>query len=154
MIELELEGRSFRFDRPNAIQQLHLTRKLAPLMPALAPVFERVVVSLKGKDPKEYLDALAKDLVPLAELAQGFTDQLAAMKDSDAEYVFDVCLSALMIKTGDNWHVFWNKVAHMPMDKDCNDPALLLRLVLRVLKESLGNFINGFLTSDKEPEAA
>jgi hypothetical protein len=148
VVEFEIDGRSFRFDKPSAMEQLHLTRKLAPLMPALAPVFDRIRQDFK--DGRNIDD----DLLALADLAQSFADQLAAMKNEDAEYVFDVCLSCLWLKRGDNWAAFWAKQAHTPMDKDCNDPALLLRLVLRVLKESLGNFIAGFLTNAQEPEAA
>jgi tail assembly chaperone len=146
VIELEVDGRRFRLEKPNAMEQLHLTRKLAPLLPALAPVIDRVREDLqKGMKVDE-------DLTALAELSQGFADQLAAMKNEDAEYVFDICLSALMVEHNGNWVNFWAKQAKMPMVKELNDAALLLRLVLRVLRETLGNFISGFLMSAQEPE--
>jgi hypothetical protein len=145
MIEFDLDGRDYRFEKPSAMEQLHLTRKLAPLLPPLAPLITEVVKALEAK---------GSDWLALAALAQPFADALAGMKDTDAEYVFDKCLAVIRVKHQDHWITFWNSGAKASMLADSNDPSLMLRLVLRVLKESLANFMQGFLTSVKEPPQA
>jgi hypothetical protein len=147
MIEFELDGREYRFEKPSAMVQLHLTRKISTLLPALAPLISEIAKAINENKS-------AEDWLEVAALAQPFTDALSAMKNEDAEYVFGECLSVIRIKHQGNWIAFWSGPAKGSMIAELNDPSLLLRLTVRVLKESLANFTRGFLTSAREPQAA
>lgn len=154
MIEFDMDGGHYRLEKPNAMQQLHLSRKLAPLLPALAPVVDRMLQELRGKNSGEFAKVIEGKLLDLAQLAQPFADQLANMKDEDAEYVFDLCLGCTWVQHDGNWIKFWVKGAKMPSVKELNDPSIMIKLVLRVIRESLGNFITGFATNVQEPASA
>lgn len=146
MTEFEIDGKQFRFERLSAMQQFHVSRKIAPLIPPLMPVFVQVQNDVKrGKRMQDELEILGPMLQPLA-------DGLAGMKDEDAEFVFNACLSVMRYKHGENWIAMWNSTGKVAMVMELNDISLLLRLVVRVIVESLASFMQGFVTS-AEPTA-
>jgi hypothetical protein len=157
MTEFEIDGKSFRISKLSAIQQFHLQRKIAPLIPPLIPVFLRVSRSLAAAADKEKRkNVVIEDMGSIAELAQPFADGLAGMKDADAEYVFSTALSAVQFKsTEKDWAPVWSVSAKAPMFQDFMDMAMMIRLIVRVIMDSLGPFIRGFLTDQlNEPETA
>lgn len=156
MVEFELEGKSFRFDKLTAMQQFHVSRKIAPLLPPLMPIFVKIAKEKeeaekpkRGKKEK----GLTDDLESIGPLLQPFADGLAAMSDDASEYVFGTCLGAVRYLHNDNWIPMWSVGGKVAMVMELNDFSLLLRLVVRVIAESLSPFIAGFLTNAKEPPA-
>jgi len=136
MIEFELQGNQYRAGKLDAFAQLHVSRRIAPLIPALIPVFVRVA---KG--------GLTKDLAGLAEIIKPFADGLAAMDDESAEFVITTCLSVVKRQaTGNNWAPVWSKSGKCSMFDDI-DLGAMIPLVVRVIQDSLGPFIQGMLTS-------
>lgn len=143
MVEFEIDGRQFRFDKMPAMQQFHVSRKIAPLMPPLFPIFAQVAKEMEGK-------GLSTDLNKLGPLLAPFTEALAQMSDESAEYVFNACLGAIRYKHGDNWIPLWNTSGRVVMVAELNDPSLLLRLTARVIQDSLAPFIASFASGLKE----
>jgi hypothetical protein len=138
--EFESDGHLYRIRKLSAFQQFHLSRKIAPLIPPLVPIFLQF--------SKEERDAGA-----LALLLQPFADGLAAMPDSAAESVMNTCLSAIKRKAdiGDAFVPIWiNQVA---MFSDLNDVSKLFPLVMRVIQDSLGPFIGGLVSSSQSTKA-
>lgn len=150
MVEFEIGGKQFRFEKLPAMQQFHVSRKIAPLMPPLMPVFAQVAKDLA----KEKKGSMTDDLEKIGPLLQPFCDALAGMPDETAEYVFGTCLSIIRVNHSGNWISFWNSTAKMAMMADMNDAGLMIQLVARVIQDSLAPFIAGFLTSAGEPEKA
>jgi hypothetical protein len=158
MIEFEIENKSFRFDKLTAMQQFHVSRKIAPLLPPLMPIFVKIAkekekeekAAASGEDGRGMADALES----IGPLLQPFADGLAEMSDDASEYVFGTCLGAVRYRHNDNWIPMWSVTGKVAMVIELNDVSLLLRIVVRVIAESLAPFINGFLTNAKEPEAA
>lgn len=142
MIEFDIGDKQYRADKLNAFQQFHVSRKIAPLVPALIPVFLSVT-RMKG--------GLAANLPSIADALQLFADGLAALPDEAAEYVISTCLSVVRRRQGDNWAAVWSGSAKAMMFDDINDMGTILPIVYRVIEHNLGPFIQGLLTS-QQPE--
>lgn len=140
-MEFNLGEKQFRTGKLDAFQQFHISRKLGPIIPTLIPVFMGIAKNdgFKG-GMAEYAEVLAPLLAPFAE-------GLAAMSNEDSEYVISTCMSVVKRKaTGDNWAPVWSNSARACMfdDMDLGD---IIQIVLKVVQESLGNFIRGLLMS-------
>lgn len=141
--EIKLGDNLYSIGRLSAMQQLHVSRRIAPIIPALLPVFVR----LRGKGMGEDLDGLAEALQPLA-------DGLAALKDEDAEYVVGNCMSAVQRQQSTGWARTWAIEQKRFMFEDM-DMGVILPLVVQVIVANLGPFIQGLLTSQaSSPEPA
>lgn len=140
MIEFELGTKQYRAEKLNAFQQFHVSRKIAPLIPALIPVFLSVS-QMKG--------GLQQNLPTIAGLLQPFADGIAALPDDAAEYVMSTCLSVVRRRTdGETWAPVWSSSAKSVMFDDM-DLGGLMPIVMRVIQENLGPFIQGLLTSQQ-----
>lgn len=140
MTEFEMAGVQYRIGKLDAFKQFHVSRKIAPLIPTLVPVF--VKLSQSGK--------LTDDLSSLSEVLQPFADGIAAMSDNDAEYVLGTCLSVVRRKSGDTWAPIWHSDKSVCMFDDI-DMGGMISIAVRVIQESLGPFIAGMLTNRDTP---
>lgn len=140
--EIELNGSHFSIGRLSAMQQLHVSRRVAPIVPALIPVF----VGLRGKESfGDNLEGLAVALQPLA-------DGLAGLKDEDAEYVVGTCLSVVQRRQDTGWARVWALEQKRLMFEDM-DMSVILPIVVQVIIANLGPFIQGLLTSQASSPA-
>lgn len=137
MAEIELSGNRYSIGRLNAKQQFHLSRRIAPVLPPLIPVYLRLA---QGGTP------LMDDPSSLGELLQPFTDGLAAMKDEDADYIMGVCLSVVQRQQNGAWANVWSTSQGVCMFQDM-DLGVILPLIVRVITQNLGPFMQGLLTS-------
>ncbi|MEN6629819.1 MAG: phage tail assembly chaperone [Sulfuricella sp.] len=137
MLEFQIGGKEYRAQKLDAFEQLHVSRKIAPLLPALIPIFVNII-----KDKKSALT----DLASLAELIAPFTEGLADMSNEASEYVVSTCLSAIQRKQGDNWTPVWSKSGKCSMFDDV-DMSSMIPMIIKVIQDSLGPFIRGMLTS-------
>lgn len=137
-MEFTLGEKQFRTSKLDAFSQFHVSRKLAPIIPTLIPVFVKI-----ARDGVELTD-----IASYAEILAPFADGLAAMSNEDSEYVLSTCMSVVKRKTvgNDNWAVVWSNSARACMfdDMDLGD---IIQIVLKVVQDSLGNFIRGLLMS-------
>ena len=143
MIEFEIGGKNYRADKLPAMQQFHVSRKIAPLVPALIPVFVKVA-AMKG--------GIKDNLAAIAEVLQPFADGVASLPDADAEYIFATCLSVVRRRQGEHWAPVWSSSANATMFDDL-DIGSMIPIVVRVIQANLGPFISGLLTSQQETSA-
>jgi hypothetical protein len=136
MLEFEVSGQQYRARKLTAFQQFHVSRKVAPILPTLVPVFVRLKQS----------ENLMDDLATTAAALQPFADGLAAMKDEDGEFVISTCLSVVQRETQGNWAAVWSVQSKVCMFDDI-DLGIMIPLILKVIQDSLGPFISGLLTS-------
>ncbi len=151
-MEFESGGYNFRIDKLNAFDQLHLSRKIAPLLPALAPVFVKYVEMGDG-------GLLGSRILEIAELAEPFTVALASMKNEDAEQVMTMALASVKVQTDaarNVWIPLWVPQGRMASVVELNDLGKLLPVVIKVITFNLGNFIDGLLTrrGEASPESS
>lgn len=166
-MEFELDRHRFRVKKLNAINQLHLTRKISPLLPALTPIFMEASKKLgklaanedlkEGKLTNIPIDLLSMDVLDVLSLAQPFADALAGMPDQDAEQVFSMTLASVQVLTStqqDVWMPLWNASAKMTCMDELDDAGKLLPIVIRVIVFNLRNFMDGLVTNRAEASPA
>jgi hypothetical protein len=136
--EFEIDGKSYRIGKLSAFEQFHLSRKIAPLIPPLIPVF--MELSKNG--------GITGDLTNLPALIQPFADSLASMSDAAAEAILNICLSVLSRRAdvGESYVRVWHKDRKVFMFEDLNSMEQTIPLVVRVIQDSLGPFIQGLLS--------
>ncbi|MCA8249262.1 hypothetical protein LGN13_10690 [Burkholderia multivorans] len=179
--EIELNGTRYAIGKLSAMQQFHVSRRIAPIIPPMIPVLMKFYAELEqadvarqqavanaalaalaeGKVPIEAADAPAVDkssellsmVDAIAPVLQPFADALAGLKDEDAEYVFGTCLSVVERWQGAGWAKVWS-VAHKTSMFDDIGIDVMLPLVVRVVVANLGSFISGLLTSQASSPSA
>ncbi|WP_176331883.1 MULTISPECIES: phage tail assembly chaperone [Burkholderia cepacia complex] len=179
--EIQLNGGRYVIGKLSAMQQFHVSRRIAPIIPPMIPVLMKFYAELEqadvareqaranaalaalaeGKGPSEAADAPAADksrellsmVDAIAPVLQPFADALAGLKDEDAEYVFGTCLSVVERWQGTSWAKVWN-IAHKTSMFDDIGIDVMLPLVVRVVVANLGPFISGLLTSQASNPAA
>ena len=142
-IEIDLNGNRYSIGNLSAKQQFHVSRRIAPIIPTMIPIFLQIQASGNG---------LTGNLEGLASILQPFADGIAGMKDEDADYVIDSCLSVVQRKQDGGWFNVIGSTKQM-MFQDI-DLGVMLPLAVRVIVENLGPFIQGLLTSQAGSPAA
>lgn len=155
MSDFELGADTYRIGKLNAFQQFHLSRKVAPIIPTLIPVFLKLKSSAKEAKAESGVDTaltpLSGDLGALAELLQPFADGIADMPDETAEFILSTCLGVVQRKQGVAWFPVWNASQNVCMFDDL-DLGVMMKLSVRVITESLGPFLRGMLTGQSTPK--
>ena len=146
---IPIGGHDYTIGRLNALDQLHVSRKIAPIIPNIMPILtevakgdlEKVIASIETDENAELagLEPLAKALEPLMEA-------IAKIPEEDVNYVIYKCLS--VVKR--NGSVVCRGESIMFDDLDMNH---LLPLTVAVIRTNLGNFIQGLLTKASSIQA-
>lgn len=145
-MEIELNGNTYRVEKLTAMEQFHVSRRIAPIVPTIIPIF----AGLAGSPEESFLEKLPS----MSGAIQSFADGIATMPDEASEYVLSTCLSVVRRKVDQGWAPVWSKSHRVPMFDDI-DISILLNLAIRVIKDSLNPFIQGLVSSQKmSPEKA
>lgn len=143
-LEFEIAGQRYRAEKLDAFKQLHVSRKIAPIVPKLLPMF------LKFAGNKE---SLKDDLAGMAEAFEPLAQALADMPDADCEYVFGACFSVISRYQQNGWTTIWVPSVKSLMFDDI-DIGVMFQLASRVIMDSLGPFIRGLLANPAVSPAA
>ena len=166
---MEINGIDYSIGRLNAVDQFHVSRKIAPIVPKLMPIIAEVAKgdlsktiaaieaqnahkSTENEDDQEApeqsdVDADLSDLEPLAEAFSPLMDVIAQMPEEDVNYIIFKCLG--VVKRGGAVVCRNNTIMF-----DDIDMTQLLPLVIATIRINMGNFIQGLLTkasSMKQP---
>lgn len=146
---IPIGGHDYAIGRLNALDQLHVSRKIAPIVPNIMPILTEVA---KG-DLEKVIESIEADenaelggLEPLAKALEPFMEAIARMPEDDVNYVIYKCLS--VVKR--NGAVVCRGESIMFDDLDMNH---LLPLTVAVIRTNLGNFIQGLLTKASSIQA-
>ena len=146
---IPIGGHDYTIGRLNALDQLHVSRKIAPIVPNIMPILTEVA---KG-DLEKVIESIEADenaelagLEPLAKALEPFMEAIAKMPEDDVNYVIYKCLS--VVKR--NGAVVCRGESIMFDDLDMNH---LLPLTVAVIRTNLGNFIQGLLTKASSIQA-
>jgi hypothetical protein len=146
MLEFTLDGNDYRAGKLDAFQQLHVSRKLAAVLPKAVPGL--LAMAGSAEDAANDLGSLVAAFAPAGEA-------LAAMPEADVDFVFHTCLAVVQRRnaTGraETWSAIWNGAARRLMFEDIGLDAMT-QIVFRVIGDSLGNFTRGLLA--KLPQQA
>lgn len=146
---IPIGGHDYTIGRLNALDQLHVSRKIAPIIPNIMPILTEVA---KG-DLEKVIESIEADenaelagLEPLAKALEPFMEAIAKIPEEDVNYVIYKCLS--VVKR--NGSVVCRGESIMFDDLDMNH---LLPLTVAVIRTNLGNFIQGLLTKASSIQA-
>lgn len=142
---MEINGIDYSIGRLNAVDQFHVSRKIAPIVPKLMPIITEVakgdltkVLESINQDEDGNLSDLG-DLQPLADALSPLMDAIAQMPEDDVNYIIYKCLS--VAKRGSAAVCRNNTIMF-----DDIDMTQVLPLVIATIRINLGNFIQGLLT--------
>jgi hypothetical protein len=136
-LEFEIAGQRYRAEKLDAFKQLHVSRKIAPIIPKLLPMFLKFA---------EQGDSMKADLAGMAEAFEPLAQALADMSDADCEYVFNACLGVVARHQQGNWASVWSGGSLMFDDIDM---GIMVQIAAKVIWDSLGGFIQGLLSNAK-----
>lgn len=170
---MEINGIEYTIGRLNAVDQFHVSRKIAPIVPQLLPIIAEVAkgdltkaiaaieenekkvkkAEESGEDEKTSLelDAIPDlgDLKPLAEAFSPLMEVFASMPEENVNFIIYKCLS--VVKRGGAVVCRNNTIMF-----DNLDMTEILPLVIATIRLNLGNFILGLLTQasimQKQPQ--
>ncbi|KVP84547.1 hypothetical protein WJ95_20520 [Burkholderia ubonensis] len=153
--EIQLNGVRYAIGKLSAMQQFHVSRRIAPIIPPMIPVLLQFYEEMDktGEAPADEKQGVLALVDSIAPMLQPFADALAGLKDEDAEYVFGMCLSVVERWQGAGWAKVWS-AAHKTSMFDDIGIDVMLPLVVRVVVANLGPFIAGLLTSQASSPAA
>lgn len=124
----------------DARTQFHIARRLAPLVKGLGEVVNSVggVGEVIDAAKRGEIRTVISKIDPFA-IAQPLLDALASMKDEDADYIIDKCMSATRRRgVGDAWGPIVS-VNGLPMYPDM-DYLVLTQIAYHVIQRNLVNF--------------
>lgn len=138
MAEFVIAGQNYRTVKMDAWHQFHLSRKVSPFIPTLAPIFVALADSQKD-------NPLSADLAGMAQLFEPFAEAIAGMSVEDAEYVMGTCLAVTSRQQGSTWAPVCSGQQRAIMFDDV-DAGVMLQIAVTVIRESLGPFFAGLLS--------
>jgi len=131
-LEFDLAGHTYKAGRLDAMTQLHVVRRLAPILTTLRAVAE---------------EGAGRNVSPEAAL-QRAVEALGEVSDNAVEYVIARSMERVQRKIdGDRgWVPAWNKAAGKPQFDDIGG-IHLLTIASRVVMNELGPFFDGLASS-------
>ena len=145
-MQITISGKNYTIGRLNALDQLHVSRKIAPIIPSLIPIISevakgglsKVIESMESGDDVELENIDLKELDGLSSALSPLMDVIAGMSEGDTNLVIHKCLS-VVIRDG---AVLCRGESIMFDDLDMMQ---ILPLVVAVIRKNLGNFIQDLL---------
>ena len=145
-MQITISGKNYTIGRLNALDQLHVSRKIAPIIPSLIPIISevakgglsRVIESMESGDDVELENIDLKELDGLSGALSPLMEVIAGMSEGDTNLVIHKCLS-VVIRDG---AVLCRGESIMFDDLDMMQ---ILPLVVAVIRKNLGNFIQDLL---------
>lgn len=138
MTEFEINGVQYRSGKLDTFKQLHVSRKIAPLVPKVLPAFAAIAQANRPSGAAlgvGNIDLIAKAIEPV-------TNVMAEMSDADVEYLFANCLAVVQRKQGKDWAPIWRNEALMFDDIELPQ---MTQIAMKVIWDNLGPFIQGLL---------
>ncbi|MFG1429178.1 phage tail assembly chaperone [Roseixanthobacter glucoisosaccharinicivorans] len=131
-MEFKVGAHNYRSSKLDAFKQLHVARRIAPVLGELAPAM-KALMSAAGKRSADQADAISA-VLPL-------TRAIAAMPEEDCNYVLAACLSVVEREVGNvGWQRVWNQQAQALQYQDIEAPEMIM-LAANVIGENLSNFM-------------
>ena len=145
-MQITISGKNYTIGRLNALDQLHVSRKIAPIIPSLIPIISevakgglsKVIESMELGDDVELENIDLKELDGLSSALSPLMDVIAGMSEGDTNLVIHKCLS-VVIRDG---AVLCRAESIMFDDLDMMQ---ILPLVVAVIRKNFGNFIQDLL---------
>lgn len=126
--EIEVAGQTYRIGKLNAIQQFHVSRRLGPVMAAVG-------ISLQSLSA-----GMLADLSDFSAIIGPATEVMSKMTDEETNYIIFTCLGCVGRQEEARWAPVVQGSNFMYQDIDM---PVMIRLVVAVLQDNIGNFLQG-----------
>lgn len=155
-MEFEIKENEYRTTKMDVLRQFHISRKIAPVIPTLIPIFGQLAADAKANAEKAKAEGRTPDASDMLSLSMDkmslvlgpFADALASMKEEDVDYIMDVCLATVSRKVTVGNSANWARIGSAKaLAFDDIDLSVVFPIVTKVIWENLGPFINGFLSN-------
>jgi hypothetical protein len=138
MSDIEISGQAYRCGRMSTRTQLHVVKRLIPVMQGLLPLFQsatqhRLISDENGVMVPDFSS------VSIVEALAALSNTVSMLSDDDADYILDAALDCVHWRQGQRW-VPLRGPGRILLNSDADDLATQLRLLWEVLTQSLGNF--------------
>lgn len=152
---MQIGNYDYEIGRLNAIDQFHVSRKIAPVIPTIMPILtelakgelQKTIEKLESAEENDVSGLAEANLESLGVALQPLMDAFAKMPEDDVDYVIKKCLAAVSRNGA-------KVVVRDAIMFDDLGMEHILPLTIAVIRTNLGNFIQGLLTkalSTKQP---
>lgn len=132
-LDVEINGFNFRVGKLNAMVQLHVARRVLPIMGALVGLMQ----------------SGAAEAITAENALPAMAEQIAGMPDADVDYVVQACLRVVQRENDKGgWSAVMTPSGQLMFEEI--DMMVMLQLVGAVVKENLGGFFSGIGPSSQE----
>ena len=133
--------------RLNAVDQLHVSRKIAPIVPTIMPILtelskggiHKLIAQLEQVEEGDTSQLENIELGGLSDALSPLMEAFASMPEDDVNYVIHKCLS--VVKRDSALVCRGQSIMFDDLGMEH-----ILPLTLAVIRQNLGNFIQGLLT--------
>lgn len=137
MSEIAIGGHDYRCGKLATRTQLHVVKRLIPVVQGLAPLFAAGSTQLTPDENGALVPGFAG--INLYEALAALANTVGLLSDADSDFILDAALDAVRWKQGERW-VPLRAPGGALMLAAADDLAVQLRLLWEVLAESLANF--------------
>lgn len=141
MAEFDVGEHTYRSGTLNAFDQLHIARRLAPVISSFFDILGAVPPAGEASDKLDIFQLLT------SEKLEGLAKALAEMPDEQVDYILAKCLSICSRAERDpvtnsvtGWNLIWNKAAKQTQ-YNITMPEML-QIMQHVLQENIGSFFH------------
>lgn len=147
MSEIEVNGQWYRCNRLPTRTQLHVAKRLIPVLQGLTPLFHAYAPQLAQQQLQAQTDPETGETVMVPAAPQitieaaiaALGNTIGLLSDADADFILDTALSCVQWRQQGRWIPLLGPGGVL-MNNDADDLALQLRLLWEVLSQSLANF--------------
>lgn len=123
-MEFEIAGQNYRVGKLDPFKQLHITRRLVPVLSGLVEIQDKT----------------------FADFIQPIADSIAHMPDTDCDFILQTCLSVVQRQQGNAWVGVYAPNTKALMFDDI-DLTGMIQITVKVIQENLGSFFSGGVAS-------
>ena len=158
-LDYEIAGERYQSSKLNAFTQLHVLRKLGPVLAKIGPAFmmiatqPRLVMNADGSvatnddgSPRTVEPNILDDIGAIGPALEA----LSEMSEADCEYVLQRCLAVTRRFQLGAWAPVFNEQAKRLMFEDMDLPTML-QIARQVLGDSLAGFSRGGAPNSDAP---
>ncbi len=134
MNEFTIKNRTYRTCRMDAFQQLHVARRLLPI---LAKIPDMIGCGLEAivQNPESAVAGIVEHIGRIN--LDAIAETLARLEQGDVDYILNACLDSVQVKDSGVWaQVRKNGV----LMYDCIGMREMLGIAVNVIKDNLGDF--------------
>lgn len=144
---MQIGNYDYEIGRLNAIDQFHVSRKIAPIIPTIMLILtelakgelQKTIEKLESAEDNDVSGLAEANLESLGTALQPLMDAFAKMPEDDVDYVIKKCLTVVSRNGA-------KVVVRDAIMFDDLGMEHILPLTIAVIRTNLGNFIQGLLT--------